>query len=64
MPKWAYVICEWVEQPGGDRYPSFRHGFVEANDEDGAYAEGHRTVAQPTGNGINDYAFPLPEDVK
>lgn len=53
---WAYVICERV-----DGLPSFRHAFVEAEDEEGAYTAGHRDVRQPDGNGINDYAFELPE---
>lgn len=55
MKQWAYVICELV-----DGLPSFRHSFVFALDEQGAYAVGHRDVPQPQGNGLNDYVFELP----
>ena len=54
--RYVYVICELVN---GD--PSFRHEFIEAEDDDDAYAVGHLTVRQPDGNGINDYVIRLPE---
>ena len=57
MKKWAYVVCDLV---GVDEYPSFRHTFVVAPDEETAYEEGHRTVRQPAGSGLNDYVFELP----
>lgn len=52
--RFAYVICELV-----DGLPSFRHDFVEAETVEEAYDIGHRTVRQPTGEGLNDYAFPV-----
>ena len=55
--KYVYVICELVN---GD--PSFRHEFIEAEDDDDAYYVGSNTVRQPdNGSGINDYVIRLPE---
>lgn len=53
--KYVYVIAEMI-----DGMVSFRHAFIEATDDDDAYDVGHRTVRQPTGEGLNDYVIELP----
>lgn len=58
MKRYAYIICEMI-----DEMPSFRHAFIEADDEEQAYDVGHRTVRQPKGNGLNDYVFELPAEI-
>jgi hypothetical protein len=56
---YAYVITEMT-----DGHVSFRHDFLWADNEQDAYRRAHNArqtgvsfIAQPTGNGLNDYIF-------
>jgi hypothetical protein len=54
LKPYVYIICELV-----DGYPSFRHAFIDAANDDDAYFVGGRALEQPHGNGLNDYVIDL-----
>lgn len=60
LHRYIYIICEMVAQPPRpdgvvESYPSFRHQFIFAKDDEDAYRVGQAELEQPKGNGINDY---------
>lgn len=63
MARFIYVqcICKVPLETLDEDYPWFRHAFVEADDEQGAYDEGHKKF--PTvGSGemmLNDYVVEI-----